>query len=183
MKRVYFVRHGLSQMNVEGKYSGSTDTPLTPKGKQQAIEAGKWARENGLVFDIVLASPLSRAHETAKFIAYEVGYSPTKIIPYEDLKERHFGMLEGVESRISNITREEYLSDPFALDHIDGIEKITDLQYRANKVRDYIDSLPHANILIVSHGAIGRAIERSLKNMPLSEFGSQFDNAQIIQLI
>lgn len=183
MKRVFFVRHAQSQMNADGKYSGSTETPLTKRGIGQAIEAGRWARENGLVFDVVLASPYSRAHDTAKHIAGEVGYSLENIIILDELKERHFGVLEDTYGSEGPVDRQEYLDNPFALDHIENVENITDLQFRANKVRDYINSLPHETILIVSHGAIGRAIERSLKNMPITEIGTQFGNAQIIQLI
>lgn len=183
MRRVFFVRHGLSQSNVDGRYSGHIETPLTTRGRGQAVEAGKWARDNGLVFDIVLSSPLSRAHDTAKHISSEVRYNHDDIVLIDALKERHFGALEDQPSSASKITREQYENNPFILDHIENIETFSDLQYRANQFKEYLDTLPHETILIVSHGAIGRAIERSLKNLPLTEFGTKFGNAQIIQLI
>jgi broad specificity phosphatase PhoE len=183
MKRIFFVRHGLSEMNVQGRFSGHLETPLTDRGRNQAAAAGKWARDNGIVFDIVLASPLSRAHDTAKHITAHTGYSHADIVLLDSLKERYYGILEGTLGSESPVPRENRLDNPFVFDGIEGIETITDLQTRAHHVRDYVNALPHETILIVSHGAFGRAFERSVKNMPISERGTDFGNAQIIQLI
>ncbi len=183
MKKLYFVRHGLTDMNVSGHYSGSSNAKLTQVGKQQASQAGKWARDNGIVFDVILTSPLSRAHDTAKLIADEIGYNHNNIVLLDKLRERHFGDLEGIHNSNAPFTREQYLSDPFILDSIENIEKITDLQYRANKVVEQIKSMPHENILIVGHGSFGRAVCRSINNTPLNEYGKSIDNAKIIQLI
>jgi broad specificity phosphatase PhoE len=183
MKHLYFVRHGLSEMNVEGKYSSSTNTPLTQIGTEQAIAAGKWARENGIVFDVVLSSPLSRAHETAKHIATEVNYNHEDIILHDDLRERHFGAIEGVHWKDVPFDQAAYKSDPFILDTIENAERIADLQYRANQMYDYIATLPQDTILVVSHGSFGRAFQRSVKNLPIAEFGDRLDNAKIIKLV
>ena len=170
-------------MNVAGQFAGTSDTPLTPMGKEQASAAGKQARDAGLVFDVILASPLDRTHETARLVATEVGYPHEEIQLVDGLIERHFGALEGVYHGDFHVTREEYIADPFAVDHVEGIEKITDLQYRANQMHEYLLSLPHETILVVSHGAFGRALERAVKNMPITEFGTPLENAQLIQLI
>jgi broad specificity phosphatase PhoE len=184
MKNLYFVRHGLSEMNVSGHYSGAaSNTPLTMLGKKQATAAGKWARENGIIFDIILASPLDRAHETARNIATEIGYNHDEIVLHEGLKERHFGSIEGVHSNEVNIDLETYRSDPYALDHIENIEKIEDMQQRANDLYKYIQTLPYDSILIVSHGSFGRALKRAIDNKPITEFGESIENAKIIKLI
>lgn len=184
MKNLYFVRHGLSEMNVSGHYSGAgSNTPLTQIGKKQATEAGKWARDNGVVFDIILASPLDRAHETAKNIASEIGYDHKDIVLNDKLKERHFGAIEGVHSNKVNINLETYRSDPYALDHIEEIEKIEDMQQRAIDLYKYIQTLPYDSILIVSHGSFGRALRRAINDRPITEFGESIENAQIIKLI
>ncbi len=182
MKHLYFVRHGLSVMNEEGKYAGSADTPLTDIGREQAKKAGKHINENSIPIDIIICSPLSRAHETAKLIAVEMGYDHEQIIIHDGLVERHFGVLEGIDSSESGISRSEYMEDPFALDHIEDVEKIVDLQHRANLVFEELRSMPHETILVVSHGAFGRAFNRSAKKIPLTEFGEYIENAQIIKL-
>ncbi len=64
MKHLYFCRHGLSVLNKEGKWAGSTETPLTVEGRTQAKLAGKAAQN--LKIDYIICSPLSRAHDTAK---------------------------------------------------------------------------------------------------------------------
>ncbi len=183
MKHLYFIRHGLSEMNVANQYSGSSNTPLTPTGKEQAMKAGKWARDNGIVFDCILASPLDRAHETAKHVAQEVDYYIDDIVLLEGLQERHFGVIEGVHWSEVPFDLATYESDPFALDHIEDVEKITDLQARANQMFAYIQSLPQDTILVVSHGSFGRAFQRAAHDLPITEFGNRLENAVIVKLI
>src|SRR5581483_5723923 len=74
MKKLYFIRHGESVSNVERWHAGRIDTPLTERGRQQAREAGKKAKAQKLHFDLIVSSPLSRALETARIIAKEIGY-------------------------------------------------------------------------------------------------------------
>jgi broad specificity phosphatase PhoE len=183
MRHLYFVRHGLSEMNVLGMYSGSSNTMLTNIGREQAAKTGIHIRENKIPVDVIVSSPLSRAHETAKHIAAEIDYDHNEIIIHDGLVERHFGILEGTLSKDSPIDYQTYKNDPFAIDAFEDVEKIADLQYRANKVLKEIRELPHDSILIVSHGAFGRALERAVKNMPLTEFGTTLDNGQLVKLI
>lgn len=183
MKQLYFIRHGQSQMNVSGHYSGSTNTPLTSIGKAQAREAGKRARDQGLVFDIILASPLDRAHETAKLVAQEIDFDPSAILINDLLVERHFGALEGLHHSESQVNRDYYILNPYALDHIDDIETIESLQARADDALAFIHSLPQDIVLVTSHGSFGRALKRSINNQPVTVFGDSIDNAAIIKLI
>ena len=170
-------------MNVSHQFAGSSNTPLHPLGKDQAKAAGKWARDNGIVFDVVLASPMDRTVETARHIATEVGYDHDRILLPDDLRARHFGVLAGQESHKSPVDRQEYMENAFAMDHIEDIETITDLQFRANKTLEYLCSLPQDVILVVSHGAYGRALYRAAKNLPISDFGRTLGNAEIIRFI
>ena len=93
MKKLYFIRHGLSEMNVKGLIAGRTESPLTEEGKLQARHAGKQAKKLGI--DYIVSSPMSRAHETAKIIAKEIGYPLDKIHLNSLFIERDFGELEG----------------------------------------------------------------------------------------
>jgi broad specificity phosphatase PhoE len=183
MRHLYFVRHGLSEMNVLGMYAGASDTPLTETGREQARKAGLHIKEKSIPIDVIISSPLSRTLETAQHIASEIGYDHRNISIHHGLIERHFGVLEGTPSKTGPISYKTYTSDPFAFDVIEGAEKISDLQFRANKVLKELRELPHNTVLIVSHGAFGRALNRAIHKLPITEFGTSFENAQIVKLI
>ena len=58
MKKLFFVRHGESQWNVEDKICGATDSPLSEKGRAQAVETGNVILKEGIRADLILYSPL-----------------------------------------------------------------------------------------------------------------------------
>ncbi|MEW5955694.1 MAG: phosphoglycerate mutase family protein, partial [Candidatus Micrarchaeota archaeon] len=66
--RVFFLRHGESVDDVENRFGGWADHPLTERGRKQAEEAGLRIAEQKLVFDAVYSSPLKRAWEAAQAI-------------------------------------------------------------------------------------------------------------------
>ena len=61
MGHLYFVRHGQTIWNVEGKICGATDIALTELGHEQAIATGKKILEEHIYADEILYSPLMRA--------------------------------------------------------------------------------------------------------------------------
>lgn len=85
---IYLVRHGESEANAAN--IRGTDTPLTKKGREQAVDFAKKFKIG--YFDAIFSSPLSRAKETAEIIAME---HKLTIATKEALKERHSGILEG----------------------------------------------------------------------------------------
>lgn len=180
MKHLYFTRHGQSEMNVSGHWAGHTDTPLTAHGRKQATAAGKKARKKNMKIDLILSSPLSRAHETAKLIAKEIGYPADKILLHDFLLERNFGEIDG---KLFVIDVEEHMRDPFYLDHIVGIETITDLRARAEKTYEFLKALEGESVLVVSHGAFGRALRRVVEGKAIHDYVDHFDNAVIHKLI
>ena len=95
MKKLYFVRHGETHMNVAGRLSGRIETPLTDKGRLQAIKTGKHIKMHLPTIDLIICSPYGRAYETAKSIAGQIGYPITKIGRNKLFVERTFGVLEG----------------------------------------------------------------------------------------
>ena len=69
--RIILVRHGQTKWNSEGRVQGRTDIPLNARGMAQAEAVGEWL--SGRKIDAVYASPLMRAHDTAKAIADRQG--------------------------------------------------------------------------------------------------------------
>ena len=103
MGHFYFVRHGQTIWNVEGKICGATDIALTELGHEQAIATGKKILEEHIYADEILYSPLMRAADTAKHIS-EVTGIPARV--EQRLKEQNFGRWEstprnGAEFRVA----------------------------------------------------------------------------------
>lgn len=181
MKHLYLVRHGLSEDNTKNKWSSHTDTPLTPEGHAQAKEAGKTAKNQNLQFDTIVSSPLQRARHTAEHIARETGYPVEKIIFSDLLMERHFGELEG---KRDDHARSKYLEHgEHAIDEYEGVESLEAMHVRAAEAFAYLQSLPADTILVVSHGAFGRALRRQVTGEPIHERMVSYKNAEIVQLI
>jgi len=87
----YFLRHGQTAWNVEGRFQGHTDIPLNDLGRAQAYDAAE--RLATCQIDLIAASPLLRARRTAEIVAERLG----KPVLFDDeLKERPFGAFEGL---------------------------------------------------------------------------------------
>ncbi|GAB4050266.1 2,3-bisphosphoglycerate-dependent phosphoglycerate mutase [Spirosoma litoris] len=91
------VRHGQSQWNLENRFTGNTDTPLTDLGRQEAREAGDLLKANQPPnFSIGFTSVLQRAIETMSIILTEIGQTDLPIERSEALNERMYGDLQGM---------------------------------------------------------------------------------------
>jgi broad specificity phosphatase PhoE len=87
----YFLRHGQTAWNVEGRFQGHTDIALNDLGLAQAHDAAE--RLASCPIDLIAASPLLRARKTAEIVAERLG----KPLLFDDeLKERPFGAFEGL---------------------------------------------------------------------------------------
>jgi 2,3-bisphosphoglycerate-dependent phosphoglycerate mutase len=95
MPTLVLVRHGQSQWNLENKFTGWVDVPLTKQGEQEAHRAGKNLK--GLHFDIAFTSDLQRAQKTLAIILDEIGQTNLTIIKDKSLNERHYGDLQGLD--------------------------------------------------------------------------------------
>ena len=170
MKHLYIIRHGQSEYNRDGLLAGTTDTPLTDVGREQAHEAGAQLRDKSI--DYILCSPLSRAHETATIIAGEIGYDPTLIEVNELARERNFGELEG-----SHWYERPLTGTP-------GIETKEALLERVQKLYDYVKTRPEDTILIVAHGSFIRAFRNVIDpNQPYIDALIPTVNAKLEQLV
>ncbi|MDP8960539.1 MAG: 2,3-bisphosphoglycerate-dependent phosphoglycerate mutase, partial [Actinomycetota bacterium] len=68
------VRHGESIWNLEGRFTGWIDVPLTARGKEEARKGGIAMLRAELTFDLAYTSVLTRAHETLDIILAVTGY-------------------------------------------------------------------------------------------------------------
>lgn len=94
MALLVLVRHGESQWNLENRFTGWVDVPLTDTGRREAERAGQALR--GMRFDRVYTSVLQRAIETVDIILPIIGQTDLPIERSEALNERHYGELQGL---------------------------------------------------------------------------------------
>jgi broad specificity phosphatase PhoE len=93
--QLFLIRHGESTGNVEQRFTGWLDVPLTSRGEAQASACGKRLQKSG-PFDAIYASDLIRARETAFGIAKELPFDPGKITLTPALREKSAGVFSGV---------------------------------------------------------------------------------------
>lgn len=96
MKKIVLLRHGESTWNKENRFTGWTDVDLTPRGLQEARNAGRLLREQGYIFDIAYTSVLKRAIRTLWITLDEMDQMWIPIQHTWRLNERHYGALQGL---------------------------------------------------------------------------------------
>ena len=96
MKTLVLLRHGESTWNLENRFTGWTDVDLTPKGVQEAHEAGRLLREGGYEFDLCFTSVLKRAIRTLWIVLDEMDLVWLTVHKSWRLNERHYGDLQGL---------------------------------------------------------------------------------------
>lgn len=94
MATLVLLRHGESQWNLENRFTGWVDVPLSPKGESEAREAGRLLK--GSKFDVAYTSDLQRAQKTLATVLAETGQAGIPIIKDKALNERHYGDLQGL---------------------------------------------------------------------------------------
>lgn len=165
MKSIYFVRHGQSVWNVEDKICGKTDSPLTEKGHEMAIETGKIVLAMDKKPDVILYSPLSRAADTAKHISEITG-----IQAYEDVRliEQCFGKYEGMTPRKNPVFTAAKMQ--FADSYGDG-ESMFKLVQRIYNLLDELKE-DDKTYMLVAHNGIARAVKSYFEDMTNEEYAN-----------
>ena len=154
LNKLYIVRHGKTNWNLEKRIQGLTDIELNEIGIKEAEELSKTINIDKI--DICISSPLKRTRKTAEILVN----NKKEIIFDELLIERSFGDYEG--KKIS----EDLI--PILWDYKlnyskDNIENIKECLNRANKFLNKIKKLyPNKTILIVSHGAFIKALHYNI---------------------
>lgn len=94
MGTLVLIRHGQSQWNLENRFTGWIDVPLTDAGRAEARRAGDAIRS--LKFDRAFTSVLQRAEETLRIVLDVIGQLFIPIERHQALNERHYGELQGL---------------------------------------------------------------------------------------
>lgn len=155
--QVYLVRHGESEANIKGLFSGVTNTPLSTKGIEQAVGAGLKLSDNK--FDAIYSSPLSRAYETAESIAK---FNEIEINIADGLVEMNFGIFEGltysqIQETYPEMT-EQWQLNPVSFKFPEG-ESLLDLFNRTMECyQGIISNFKGEKLLIVAHSGVIRSI-------------------------
>jgi len=94
MKQLVLIRHGESQWNLENRFTGWVDVPLTPRGEEEAKAAGQ--KLQSFHFDQAFTSVLTRAIKTLEIVLDVIGESDLKVEKDQALNERMYGDLQGL---------------------------------------------------------------------------------------
>ena len=170
MNNLVLLRHGQSQWNLENRFTGWEDVPLTELGIKEAQNAGHLIKKNNIKFDKIFSSVLQRANKTAEIAIKVAGlnelFENNKLIYNKDesLNERDYGDLVGLNKTETalkfgeeqvHIWRRSYdISPPYG-------ESLRDVVNRVSPYfTKYIEPLlsDNKNILIAAHGNSLRAI-------------------------
>ncbi|WP_061931375.1 2,3-bisphosphoglycerate-dependent phosphoglycerate mutase [Aureimonas sp. AU22] len=95
-RTLVLVRHGQSEWNLKNLFTGWRDPDLTEQGVEEAREAGRRLKDEGLRFDVAFTSVLSRAQRTLALIEGELGQGAIETYRDQALNERDYGDLSGL---------------------------------------------------------------------------------------
>ena len=169
MGRLVLLRHGESQWNLENRFTGWVDVPLSAKGEEEAREAGK--KLIGYRFDRAFTSVLTRAIETLRIVLEVIGQSHIPIEKDQALNERMYGELQGLdkaetakkygEQQVKLWRRSYDVRPPGGESLRDTAERV--LPYYESRIKPHL--LAGETILIVAHGNSLRALVMHLDRL------------------
>ncbi len=169
MAQLILIRHGQSTYNLENRFTGNLDVPLTPLGEEEARLAGK--KLIGFNFEIAYTSMLVRAWETLRIILEELKQTDISIIKDKALDERMYGSLQGLNKAETALKygdeQVEIWRRSYEVRPPDG-ESLHDTYNRTVPYYQLeIEPKLRAgeNILIVAHGNSLRALKMYLENI------------------
>jgi len=172
MPKLVLVRHGQSIWNLQNRFTGWIDVPLTEKGKEEAFKAGELLKD--IRFHVAYTSVLTRAQETLKIILEVIGLN-IPIIKDIALNERHYGALQGMNkdearkkwgAEIVHLWRRSYDIPP-----PEG-ESLKDTAARTIPFLERAilgDIRAGNNVLVVAHGNSNRSIVMHLEELSPEE--------------
>jgi 2,3-bisphosphoglycerate-dependent phosphoglycerate mutase len=96
MHKLVLLRHGQSQWNLDNRFTGWVDVPLSELGKQEAAQAGKLLKAEGFQFDVAYTSVLKRAIKTLWIVLEELDQMWVPVYRSWRVNERMYGALSGL---------------------------------------------------------------------------------------
>ncbi len=164
--KLWLVRHGQTRANLEGLYSGISETELTELGIKQALAVGQMLQS--VPFDKVLCSELGRARHSARLI---LQHRDLPVITEPRLNEMNFGDWEMRHHRdLQRDDAENYAAWCSDWQNVipnngEGFQRFSQ---RVNHFSDAIKAQQHngGNILIISHQGVLSLLLATLLNMP-----------------
>lgn len=179
MIRIILLRHGETTWNIEGRYQGQEDTPLSPRGLEQGRKVAL-ALKN-IPIDRAISSPLSRSFETCRMAA---DYHHLTVMKDGRLIEISHGLWEGIhadeiEARYPKEFR-LWHTHPEQVQMPEG-ENLEDVRKRAREAFDeYAAKYDGETVLVAAHDAVNKAIICDLLGLDMSHFWQiKQDNACI----
>ena len=173
MGRLVLLRHGESQWNLENRFTGWVDVPLSPRGEQEARAAGE--KLLGYRFDRAFASVLKRAIDTLMLVLEEIGQTQIPIEKDQALNERMYGELQGLnkaetvqkygEQQVKVWRRSYDVRPPGGESLKDTAER--DLPYYRRRIKPAMDA--GETVIIAAHGNSLRALVMHLDQLSREE--------------
>tara|TARA_Y100001970_G_scaffold6328_1_gene7211 strand:+ start:29101 stop:29730 length:630 start_codon:yes stop_codon:yes gene_type:complete len=170
MNKLILLRHGQSQWNLENKFTGWKNVPLTKRGETEAKKAGELIKKHEIYIDKVFSSVLERANRTAEIAIKQADITNlienNKLVMTcsEKLNERDYGDLVGLNKQETvekfgkdqvHIWRRSFDTPPPNGESLkDVLERVS--PYFHENIKPFIDK--GENILIVAHGNSLRAM-------------------------
>lgn len=172
MTKVYLIRHGKTQWNLESRYQGANgDSPLL-KDSYREIELLASSLQR-IPFEHAYTSPLKRARVTAQALLNHLNPEITLTIDSR-LKEFNLGKMEGMHFEdvaakwpevLKNFRHHPDKYDESLVEGESFLEVIA--RFRA-AIEEYCRQYPNGNILVISHGAALNAAINALIGTPLA---------------
>jgi broad specificity phosphatase PhoE len=164
---IFLARHGESDWNVEKRFQGHSDRPLTERGREQAHALADLVASEKI--DAVYTSPLSRARETAEIVAARAGLEPVAL---PELREVDTGSWSGlsradVEARFpAGFTR--WRSGGSGWEDGESYEEMAARVMDA--LRRIAEDHPDGRVLVISHGGPIRAIHAAAEGLAIKDY-------------
>lgn len=169
MGRLILLRHGESQWNLENRFTGWVDVPLSPRGVQEANNAGEKLRSYR--FDRAFTSVLQRANDTLRLALEIIGQQSIPTERDKALNERMYGELQGLnkaetakkygEDQVKIWRRSYDIRPPGGESLKDTAERV--LPYYEKAIKPHL--LRGETILIAAHGNSLRALVMELEHL------------------
>ena len=176
------LRHGQTVWNVEGRYQGQLDSPLTTLGEKQAevnaLKLEKYLNLNNIKF---FSSPLGRAKSTALLIVNALNISKENIIFEERIQEFNYGLFEGktkeyckTELKLEFQEREAN-KWTYVLEGGESYEMVT------KRLKSWLASVQNEKVIIVvAHEMINRALRGLYLNLETKKTLTLFQNNDVL---